>query len=49
MPQKPTPVSKPKQDEEEVAGYKISVDKLEFDDPSIKHDQAGGNPQDKEK
>ena len=37
---KPTP----KKDEEEVAGYKIQEDKLEFDDSSIKHDQAGGNP-----
>jgi len=41
VPNKPAPVSKPKEDTEEVVGitgYKISVDKLDIDDPTIKHD-----------
>ena len=32
-----------------MAGYKIHVDSLDIDDSQIKHDQAGGNPADKEK
>lgn len=32
-----------------MAGYKISIDSLDIDDPTIKHDQAGGNPEDREK
>lgn len=46
----PAPAQKPKaEDTDEVAGYKITVDKLDFDEPGIKHDQPGGNPAEREK
>ena len=32
-----------------MAGFKITIDSLDIDDPTIKHDQPGGNPEDKEK
>lgn len=35
----PAPAQKAKQEEgDEVAGYKIAVDKLDFDEPGLKHD-----------
>lgn len=40
---------KSKADVDEVAGYKITVDKLDIDESELKHDQPGGNPADREK
>ena len=31
-----------------MSGYKISVDKLDIDESQIKHDQPGGNPNNKQ-
>jgi len=39
--------SKYKQDDDEVGGYKIAVEKLDIDESQIKHDKAGGNSHDK--